>query len=128
MSYTVITDLLRKQMGFDGVVITDDLTMGAIMKNYNIGDAAVDSVNAGADIVLVCHGYENERAVIDSIKAAVSGGAIPMERIDESVYRILRLKAKYKLTNDIVPPANIDEMNLQIDDVLNEFGLNKSDG
>ena len=68
MSKEVITNVLRENMEFDGVVITDDMTMGAIIENYDIGEASVKSINAGADIILVCHGYENELNVINSIK------------------------------------------------------------
>ncbi|HBI27489.1 MAG TPA: beta-N-acetylhexosaminidase, partial [Peptococcaceae bacterium] len=55
LSQTVITDILRNDLQFDGVVLTDDMTMGAIVNNYDLGEAAVESINAGSDIVLVCH-------------------------------------------------------------------------
>ena len=71
MSKIIITDILRKDLNFNGVIITDDMTMGAIVKNYNISEAAVKSVKAGTDIVLVCHGYDNEVAVINALKNAV---------------------------------------------------------
>lgn len=54
-SKVIITDVLRNTLNFKGVVITDDMTMGAIVKNYNIGEAAVKSLNVGTDIILVCH-------------------------------------------------------------------------
>jgi len=56
-SKTIITDILRNKLAFDGVVITDDMTMGAITKNYNIGEASIKSINAGADVILVAHDY-----------------------------------------------------------------------
>lgn len=96
-SKAIITDLLREEMGFTGVVITDDLTMGAIVNNFEIGAAAVNSINAGSDIVLVCHGYDQEEAVIRAIQEAVKTGVISQKRIDQSVYRILKLKEKYGL-------------------------------
>ena len=73
LSKTIITDLLRKQLNFNGVVITDDMTMGAIVKNYTISDAAIKSVNAGSDIVLVCHGHDNEVAVDKCFKKSSRG-------------------------------------------------------
>ena len=94
MSKTIITDILRNGLKFNGVVITDDMTMGAVTKNYDIGDAAVTSVNAGCDIILVCHGYDNEVSVINSLKKAVQNGTIKEERVNESLYRILKLKSK----------------------------------
>ena len=60
-------------MEFDGVVITDDMTMGAATDNYDIGDAAIKSVMAGTDIVLVCHGDENQGKGDTSLKSAVAG-------------------------------------------------------
>ncbi|HBG38776.1 MAG TPA: beta-N-acetylhexosaminidase, partial [Clostridiaceae bacterium] len=93
----VITDILRGKLNFNGVVITDDMTMGAIMKNYNIGEAALKSINAGSDIILVCHGYNNEVEIINALKKAAEDGILTEERIDESVYRVLKLKQKYDL-------------------------------
>ncbi|WP_172256415.1 beta-N-acetylhexosaminidase [Saccharibacillus deserti] len=95
LSKAVITDLLRGKLGFKGVVMTDDMTMGAIAKNYGIGEAAVQSVKAGSDIVLVAHGADNAIDSIAAIKQAVKSGAVSEKRIDESVLRILALKAKY---------------------------------
>lgn len=67
LSRTIIGEQLRDEMGYQGIVITDDLTMGAIMKNYDLTTAAVDTVNAGSDILLVAHGYDNEKRVMDSL-------------------------------------------------------------
>lgn len=120
ISKAVITGLLRESMGFDGVVITDDMTMGAIVKNYNVGNAAVKSVLAGSDIVLVCHGTDNQRLAMDSVLAAVKDGTIPVSRIDESVKRILRLKYKYRLSDNTIKSVDIDGLNKKIDAVLAE--------
>ncbi|MEJ8304887.1 beta-N-acetylhexosaminidase [Saccharibacillus sacchari] len=99
LSKAVITDLLRERLGFGGVVITDDLTMGAITENYGLGEAAVHAVQAGSDILLVAHGADNAISVIEAVKQAVASGQISEQRIDESVTRILALKQKY-LLND----------------------------
>lgn len=58
LSKPIIKGILRDQLGFDGLIITDDMTMGAIMENYNIAKAAIQSIQVGSDIVLVCHGYK----------------------------------------------------------------------
>ncbi len=105
-SKTIISDILRRDMEFDGVVITDDFTMGAIVKNYNIGQAAVKSILAGSDIVLVCHDYEKQKAVISALKNATQSGLLPMKRIDQSVSRILRLKQEHGINDD--PAKAID--------------------
>lgn len=106
-------------MGFEGVVITDDLTMEAITDHYDIGEAAVLSIQAGSDIVMVAHHYENVEKVFTQIKRAVENGDITEERINESVTRILNLKKKYELNDSVVEEVNVDELNQQIESVLN---------
>lgn len=97
MSYDVVTNVLRKKLNFNGVVITDDLEMKAITKNYNLSDATINSVKAGCDIILVSQGAKNSEIVIKALKIALVNGQITEKRIDESVYRILSLKYKYGL-------------------------------
>lgn len=121
LSNIVITDILRKDLGFDGVVISDDMTMGAITENYEVKDAAIKSINAGSDIVLIAHGFDNSIAAINSIKEAVRDGIISEERIDESVYRILKLKKKYNITDDINNSIDVEDINNKIDEVLEKF-------
>ena len=90
ISPAIITGLLRDELKFSGVIITDDLQMGAT-DNYaeNIG---VKAVKAGVDIALVCHEYEAQQKVYLSILNAVKSGEISEERINESVRRILKMK------------------------------------
>lgn len=95
MSEPVINGILREQLDFRGVVMTDDMTMGAIANTYGIGEAAVRSIQAGSDIVLIAHDARNTVEAFEAIKDAVRSGAITMERIDESVLRIIRLKNHY---------------------------------
>ncbi|MEH7235634.1 beta-N-acetylhexosaminidase [Bacillus sp. JJ1562] len=118
MSKKIITDILRKELGFNGVVITDDFFMKAITNDYDIGKAAVQSIKAGSDIVMVAHDYDKVVHVRNSIKKAVANGEISEKRIDESVGRILQLKEKYKLNNSPVKPVNIDVLNREIERVL----------
>ena len=121
LSSKIITDLLRNQLNFMGVIITDDMTMGAISKNYGIGDAAVKSLLAGSDIILVCHEYDNVNKVLDSIKLAVKNNVISEQRINQSLYRILSLKEKYKLNNNPINNVNINDVNTDIKNILNKF-------
>lgn len=118
MSRAVVTDLLREQMGFGGVVVTDDMTMAAITKNYDIGEAAVRCIDAGCDIILVCHGEDNQIKAMDAVKSAVEKGYIDEARIDESVIRILRLKAKYGLEDRIIESVDTEGLNKKIDGQL----------
>jgi len=121
LSRAVITDILRKDLNFRGVVITDDLTMGAITENYDLGEAAVKAVNAGSDIVLVCHNMEMELQVINALTNAVEEGRISEKRINESVYRILKLKQKYRLKDEPVENIDIDQINRDVEQVLSQF-------
>ena len=93
LSPAVMTGLLRNELGFSGVVITDDLEMGAIKNNTDLSSLGVQMILAGGDIALVCHNYESQQIVYHSILAAVRSGEIPEQRINESVRRILRMKA-----------------------------------
>ena len=92
LSPVVITDLLRNELGYDGVVITDNITMGAIAQHYPPGEAARRAIDAGADIILVSHEYEAAIEAYNAILQALKAGAISEERIDASVRRILRMK------------------------------------
>jgi len=92
LSKAVLTDLLRGEMGFQGVVISDCLEMAAISQGVGIAKGAVASVQAGADIVLISHRVERQLAAIEAVLHAVERGDIPMARIDEAVERVHRLK------------------------------------
>lgn len=114
LSPAVVTGLLRDELGFAGAVLTDDLTMGAVTQSYGLGEAAVLAVEAGCDILLVCHGQDSVPAVRTALLEAVASGRITAERLDESVYRILRLKTEYALTNEPVSPPDLEALNAQI--------------
>ncbi len=92
LSKAIITDWLRKDMGYNGVVVTDDMDMGALAKHYTFGDMAVLSILAGSDILLVCHEYEHMQEAYNGLMKAVKDGRISKERLDESVKRILLMK------------------------------------
>lgn len=92
LSAKIMTDLLRDQMGFQGVIITDDLEMGAVSKYYSFDDLGVKAVQAGADVVLVCHEYKHEIAVYNGLLKALQSGELDRRRIDNSVRRIIKMK------------------------------------
>ena len=96
LSSKVITDLLRGEMGYDGIVITDGMDMGAITDNYSNGDAAVKAVQAGVDMLLCPPSIDD---ACEALSQAVADGEITEERIDESIMRILTAKLEYGLMN-----------------------------
>ncbi|MCC8120451.1 MAG: glycoside hydrolase family 3 protein [Oscillospiraceae bacterium] len=89
LSYEITTVLLRDQLGFDGLAITDSMTMQAITDSYSADEAAVQAVQAGIDIILM---PEDLDTAVQGILSAVADGTITEQRIDESVLRILQVK------------------------------------
>lgn len=92
LSAKIQTELLRDELGYQGIIVTDDLEMGAISKHYSFEEVGVKAVQAGADIVLVCHEYEHEIDVYNGILKAVHNGTISEERLNDSVRRIIKAK------------------------------------
>ena len=111
LSPIMIQRTLREELGYEGVVITDDLEMGAIEQNYGSGEAAVMALEAGADIILFGHTPDKASEAYGAIQTAVETGRLSEAEIDEHVLRILKLKEKYKLTDE-----NLTE------DALTKFG------
>ncbi|MEM7115453.1 MAG: glycoside hydrolase family 3 N-terminal domain-containing protein [Chloroflexota bacterium] len=97
LSPMLVNDLLRTQMGYDGVVMTDDMGMRAIVDNYSLARATVLAVQAGNDVLLAVEPYSFPDVMIEALLTAVSTGQISEERINESVRRILRLKYRFAL-------------------------------
>ncbi|MBB4824346.1 beta-N-acetylhexosaminidase [Sporosarcina luteola] len=102
MSGRVINDLLREQMGFQGVVITDDLTMGAITNDHSVSEAALQSFLAGSDLLLIAGDYDDQLQTIQLFSQAIASGVISEERLNDSVRRILTLKEAYGLEDKSV--------------------------
>ena len=105
-SKTILTDILRQDMGYEGIIITDGMHMDAVAEHFDKMDSARLAINAGADMILMPveistpKGIENLEKYIDGVVAQINAGTISSERVDESVYRILKMKAKYGLMND----------------------------
>ncbi len=100
LSRKTLTDLLRNQMGYDGVIVTDDLYMQAIRNQYSIPTALELAINAGADLICVGNnistGFEADRPflLVDMIVNSVKEGRIPWQRLQESHERLQRLQQK----------------------------------
>jgi len=107
LSPVVVEQLLRQEMGFDGLVLTDDLEMGAITPRWPVPRAAADAFEAGADLLLIC---ENQNLVLESIfeiRKRLLQGAIPLERLHKSIDRIRDIKSKFLSGHK---PHSIDEV------------------
>ncbi|CAH0256712.1 Beta-hexosaminidase [Peribacillus sp. Bi96] len=103
LSKVIIEDLLRGKLKYEGLVITDDLEMGAVNKYFSYEDMGKEAILAGADLLLVCHEYTHELEVYNGLLEAVKAGEVPMERINESVKRVLTYKV-YNLKQAKVDP------------------------
>jgi beta-N-acetylhexosaminidase len=95
LSPRILTTLLRNELGFDGVAVTDCLQMDAIARDPGTVAGAVAAFAAGADLVLISHSIELARAAADAIAAAVEAGTIPRARLDDAVRRVHALRERY---------------------------------
>lgn len=91
LSYPILTEQLRKKMGFEGLVVTDALIMGGVAKYASAEEIAVKAIQAGADILLM---PENPEVAVKSVEKAIQSGIISETRIDQSLARIAQAKAK----------------------------------
>ncbi|MBD0382682.1 beta-N-acetylhexosaminidase [Paenibacillus sedimenti] len=94
LSKKVLTGLLREELGFEGVIMTDCMEMNAIAEHYGTVEAAVMAVEAGADLILISHSRDRQLDAIAAIERAVREGRLTEARIDASVVRLLALKAR----------------------------------
>lgn len=110
LSHAVLTGLLREEMGFEGLIITDCLEMHAISKEYGIPEGAIRAIEAGADCVLVSHNLSEQTAAITAVIEAVRSGRLPVELIDKAVDRILALKQRNAKLTEELPVYPIGEV------------------
>src|SRR5215813_7776238 len=102
LNYAIVTELLREELGYQHLVVTDDLEMGAISRHYEIGDAAVRASLAGEDMLLICASPEKIRRGYEALLEAANNGRLPENRIRESLHRIAKTKAI------VEPPLPLD--------------------
>ncbi|MEC0370384.1 beta-N-acetylhexosaminidase [Paenibacillus chibensis] len=124
-SKKIITDLLRNELGYQGVVISDDMTMGAIEQNYEIGKASVSAILAGGNIILVGHDYDKEKQAIAALTAAVKDGSISEDVLNNRVYAILKLKQAYGLSDKPAAGPDVQAINADMKSLLKKYGLRK---
>ncbi|HEV2861968.1 MAG TPA: glycoside hydrolase family 3 N-terminal domain-containing protein [Pyrinomonadaceae bacterium] len=108
LSPKVTTGLLRRELGFKGLVVTDSLSMGAVVKSFPGGEGTVRAVRAGADVALT---PPDPKAAVDALEEAVKRGELSESRIDESVRKILSAKHRLGLVKSReVDPANVQRV------------------
>lgn len=108
LSKNFITNLLRGELGFDGLVITDDLEMGAIVKNYGIGEACKMAILAGVDMLAICADPQSIKDGYSAVLRAVNNSEITEDRLDRSLERIALLK------NQLSNPLDYDAERIKI--------------
>ena len=117
LNYNIVTKLLRQELGYKHLVVTDDLEMGAITRHYEIGDAAVRASLAGEDMLLICASPDKIRRGYEALLEAAHNGRLPETRIRESLHRIAKTKAivepplpldleRYKFLSDSIQKLN----------------------
>ena len=94
LSKVLLTDVLRKQYRFTGLIITDGMEMDAIKDYYGIGEGCVKAINAGCDILLLCHEYHQQLEAFEAVKKAVEDNIISIDTLKERVSRINNYKQK----------------------------------
>ena len=129
MSKSILTDLLRNRLGFQGIIMTDCMEMGAIKDNYGTAYGAVEAIKAGAQIVCISHTPELVKEAIHQIEQAVENGEIAVDWIDAAVENILKYKNKYKnnYQNSNPEPLYSENYKSQIKEMV-EAGITKVSG
>ena len=107
LSRRVVTELLREEMGFSGLIVTDDMEMGAIAKHCSVVEASRDAVAAGCDLVLLCGTDAARQAgVIEGLIHAAEDGVLPERRLEDAMTRQRRMKERFLAADqDWRPPA-----------------------
>lgn len=98
LSKVIMQDILRQKMGYKGVIITDDMEMGAVANHYGFGEMSVKAVNAGVDIILMGQEYDHAVEAYNAILKAVRSGEISKDRLNEAARHVLLLKISHNLT------------------------------
>jgi beta-N-acetylhexosaminidase len=111
LSPAVVQGLLREELRFNGVVVTDDLEMKAVEDHFGTERSCVMALQAGVDLLLICHDPDKQEKGIEAVIRALEAGEISMERVEESVARVLDLKRR-RLQS--APPIDTDQMETTI--------------
>ena len=105
LSAIIMNDLLRQRLGFQGVIVSDDLEMGAIIRHSSVAAAAVQALSAGADLLLVCQSLEHARSARDACRQALQRGVLTESRLNEAQHRVERLRQRIADRTPLPLPA-----------------------
>ncbi|KAF9650125.1 glycoside hydrolase family 3 protein [Thelephora ganbajun] len=106
LSRDITTALLRDDLGFKGVIVTDCLEMDAVAGSYGVENGALMALDAGADIVMVCHTPERQKGAVELVQAAVISGKLTLDSLRQSHHRIAHLKSKFAGSwSDVLAPV-----------------------
>lgn len=118
LSKSVLTGLLRDKLGFEGILVTDDLEMGAITESFGIAQAANLSFQAGADLLLICHRLDQQKLAAETILEQVQKCPESMQRLEQSLKRIAKARQKLTLSNDA---KNIHDLHVEHQPLITEI-------
>jgi beta-N-acetylhexosaminidase len=108
LSPAIVQKMLREELKYEGVILSDDLEMKALSSTYAVPDAAVDAIRAGCDGILVCSGNVDLQArTLEALVRAVESGAIPAKRHDDAFVRLKRTKQRFLIGDRPGPTARI---------------------
>ena len=116
LSPFILGDLLRGELGFDGMIVSDSMNMHSMKRNYDPADAAIQAFKAGVDLMMLAEEHydhdagrylENQRALIRAVIRAVDNGTISAERVDDALRRVLRLKTEARFSTAPLPETAI---------------------
>jgi beta-N-acetylhexosaminidase len=110
LSEQIVRDLLRHEMGFEGVVVSECLEMEALTRNIGISGGTVMAFKAGCDLILTCRSLSVQEEAINGLKAGIDNGMIERYRVQESVQRILALKHKYTSWEKAFSPLGVENL------------------
>ncbi len=115
LSPIILGDLLRGELGFDGLIVSDSMNMHSMKRNYDPADAAIQGFKAGVDLMMLAEEHydhdagqylANQRALIRAVTQAVADGRISRARVDDAVTRVLRLKREAGWSTEALPDAS----------------------
>ena len=101
LSAKVIDDCLKRELGFEGLVITDDLTMRGIGERHSIPEVAVEALSAGHQLLLICRDLEAQKEALESVRKAYTNRGLNRERVDRAIAKILDFKTRYVRPQEI---------------------------